>query len=41
EVKQIINASLFCLYQPLQNAFNNRENVRKIAKNPHNTLAFQ
>lgn len=32
EVKQIINASLFCLYQPLQNAFNNRENVRKIAK---------
>ena len=41
EVKQIINASLFCLYQPLQNAFNNRENVRKIAKNPHNALAFQ
>ncbi|STT97068.1 phage antitermination protein Q [Klebsiella pneumoniae] len=41
EVKQIINAALFCLYQPLQNAFNDRESVREIAKNSHNVLAFQ
>lgn len=41
EVKQVINAALFCLYQPLQNAFNDRESVRKIAKNSHNVLAFQ
>lgn len=41
EVKDTINAALFCLYQPLQNAFNSRENVRKVAKNVHNVLAFQ
>jgi len=30
EVAQIINASLFILYQPMQNAFNSRKRVEKI-----------
>lgn len=41
EVKAVMNAALFCLYQPLQNAFNDRESVRKIANKVHNVLAFQ
>ncbi|WP_434669152.1 antiterminator Q family protein [Klebsiella sp. B345] len=40
EVKQVINAALFCLYQPLQNAFIDRDNVSKNAKNTNNVLAF-
>lgn len=41
EVKDVLNASLFCLYQPMQNAFIGRDNAKKIAKNVHNELAFQ
>lgn len=41
EVKDVLNASLFCLYQPMQNAFIVRDNAKKIAKNVHNELAFQ
>ncbi|HIC3295277.1 TPA: antiterminator Q family protein, partial [Salmonella enterica] len=41
EVKETLNAALFCLYQPLQNAFISRDNVNKVAKNVHNVLAFQ
>lgn len=41
EVKDTINAALFCLYQPMQNAFIDRDNARKIAKNTQKSLAFQ
>lgn len=41
EVKDILNASLYCLYQPLKNAFICRDSVKKIAKKVDNVLAFQ
>lgn len=41
EVKEVINAALFCLYQPMQNAFIVRDNAKKIAKKVHYSLAFQ
>ena len=40
EVKDTLNAALFCLYQPMQNAFIVRDNMQKITKNVHNSLAF-
>lgn len=40
EVKAQINASLFCLYQPLQNAFNERELLRKSQKMSKFAIAF-
>lgn len=41
EVKDVINASLYCLHQPLQNAFNEREIAKKMTNNSHIMLAFQ
>jgi hypothetical protein len=40
EVKDTLNAALFCLYQPMQNAFIVRDNAKKISKNVDNVLAF-
>lgn len=38
EVDEILNASLFLLYQPLQNAFNDRKRVSKVKHSANNML---
>lgn len=38
EINEILNASLFLIYQPMQNAFNDRKRVAKVKHSANNML---